>query len=148
MCIYIHKVLSSLVPNFSISIYFKADTSRGQLLHVPNVKGTYSSTVMLKEGVFGIEGLRLFNSLPKIVRNFVGPTDRFKLLLDLYLDSILDQPNGKNHVYAGSTNWLGKLSISIKDWRKTLHSDNWMLTKGTFLFKKNESSSNDYMLLD
>ena len=49
----------------------------------------------LNEGALSVEGPKLFNSLPRSIRNFDGPVDRFKNLLDNFLHNIPDQPCGK-----------------------------------------------------
>ena len=69
-CINMFKIISSLVPNFGVIVDNRIDTRTGQFLCVPTCTGVLSSTKTLKEGALGLEGLRLYNSSPKAVRNF------------------------------------------------------------------------------
>ena len=81
---------------------------RGREAKVPKSKGS-GKFQSIREASFQINGPRLFNSLPKAVRNTtkVG-IEEFKLKLDKYLESIPDEPKMENYLYSkymSSDNW-------------------------------------------
>ena len=100
--VYIWKILEDLAPNCGIvQIQDSEETRLGRRLKVPLLKGCAKSN-KLKEQAFQINGAKLFNCLPQIVRNqsrkskkqhlfATGPED-FKMQLDVYLSTVPDQP--------------------------------------------------------
>ena len=100
--VYIWKILEDLAPNCGIvQIQDSEETRLGRRLKVPLLKGCAKSN-KLKEQAFQINGAKLFNCLPQMVRNqsrkskkqhlfATGPED-FKMQLDVYLSTVPDQP--------------------------------------------------------
>ena len=74
--------------------------------------------------IFG-QGPILFNSLPRIIREYEGNFKGFKALIDVVLDIIPDRPclngyrNGNNDIFDKETN-------SISTWMSNLNLQEWM----------------------
>ena len=64
--------------------------------------------------------------MPIFLRNLKCTQDRFKSFLDLFLQEIPDNPNGKDYV-STAMNHINKPSNSIRDWSRTLKLSNWRL---------------------
>ena len=94
--IYIYKVLEELVPNFSANkVQVKISERRGRLCVIPPVTSSHCPSVVknAREASFPIRGPRIFNSLPKHIRNISGVSvDAFKHKLDKFLRSVPDKP--------------------------------------------------------
>ena len=59
----------------------------------------------LQENSITVFGHRLYNSLPKYLRDIESvKTEKFKLELDKFLDTIPDQPNMPNYVTTSGSN--------------------------------------------
>ena len=88
--IYVWKILEGISPNCGIEV--TSSDRRGREVRVPPSKGT-GRIHTLREASFQIHGARLFNSLPKIIRNLKNISiEDFKNNLDKYLQSIPDEP--------------------------------------------------------
>ena len=94
--IYLYKVISNIVPNFN-SDKFEDKTinsdRRGRMCVLPGLN--QSAPTRLKtiiDSSFAVRGVKLFNILPKKLRNFDGSPDSFKRLLDAFLSKVWDQP--------------------------------------------------------
>ena len=87
-----------MTPNFndpeSGGIKVVENERRGRKCHVPTVSRRASAAVQrLRYSSFAIVGPKLFNSMPKKVRNISGCTiDFFKQRLDSYLKTVPDEP--------------------------------------------------------
>ena len=116
-CIYIWKILEGISPNCGIEEL--NSERRGREAKVPKSKGS-GKFQSIREASFQINGPRLFNSLPKAVRNTtkVG-IDEFKLKLDKYLESIPDEPKMENYTPNICSQTTGKASNSIIDHAKS-----------------------------
>ena len=91
-CIYVWKVLESLVPNFGLqSTHSKR---RGRSCIVPPVRRIASQKAQtIRFNSIGILGPRLFNYLPASVRNVSGCSlNIFKGALDKHLETVPDEP--------------------------------------------------------
>ena len=88
--IYTWKVLEERVPNCGIKS--NSHDRRGRECIIPQLKGK-SSIRNLRDQSFQVNGPRLFNSLPKQLRNMSKvPIDEFKMKLDNYLANLPDKP--------------------------------------------------------
>ena len=88
--IYTWKVLEGLVPNCGIKE--SISDRRGRECIIPHVKGK-SSIQSLRNQSFQVNGPRLFNSLPKKLRDIRKVSvDDFKEQLDKYLSALPDHP--------------------------------------------------------
>lgn len=99
MAIYVWRILENQVPDFTqknqISEKCSPINSRnGRLCKLPHIKSTATCRVKtLLYGSLSVNGCKLFNSLPRYIRNLTGcTTEAFKMHLDKYLVQIPDQP--------------------------------------------------------
>lgn len=94
--IYTFKVLEGLAPNFTANkIESTYSERRGRMCKIPPLTNRHCSSAVknAREGSMAIRGPRLFNQLPKYLRNVTGvKADTFKKKLDRYLTQLPDQP--------------------------------------------------------
>ena len=96
--IYVWKILESRVPNISCEgasgIKKLHSLRNGRSCFIPPLNSsTPASLQRLREGSFSYHGARLFNALPKDLRNLTNcSTLSFKNKLDKFLAQIIDQP--------------------------------------------------------
>ena len=94
--IYVWKIIEGIVPNLSSSgrVITKDSPRYGRVCLIPSVKSSAKSQVQrLREGSFGVNGPRLFNSLPSHLRNMTGVDHvDFKKELDKFLWTIAGEP--------------------------------------------------------
>ena len=97
--IYVWKILDGKVPNISncsrhIVTAMESDRRLGRLCILPKHQNTATARVKtLLHNSFTTRAVRLFNILPKELRNTAGcSVDSFKNLLDKILASVPDQP--------------------------------------------------------
>ena len=90
--IYVWKILENRVPNFGIEV--GCSKRLGRYCIIPHVRQSSSCrTQNIRFGSMGINGPRLFNSLPPIIRNISDCSiDVFKRAVDKHLESIPDEP--------------------------------------------------------
>ena len=89
--IYTWKVLEGLVPNCGIKHH--QNERRGRLCEIPQSKGR-QAVKSLRENSFQVAGPRLFNSLPKSLREIKKSSKlEFKEQVDLFLATLPDHPN-------------------------------------------------------
>ena len=80
---------------------------RGRLAEIPPMKSKVSSEVKnARENSVKVKGARLFNLIPRELRNFSGSVEKFKTDLDSWLESIPDQPTVNGRQRAAQTNSL------------------------------------------
>ena len=88
--IYTWKILEGLVPNCGLILV--ENSRRGRLVEIPPLKGK-PSVRKLREQSFQVDGPKLFNSLPKYLRDLTKvPVEELKEQLDKFLETIPDQP--------------------------------------------------------
>jgi ribonuclease P/MRP protein subunit RPP40 len=117
--IYSWKVLQGLVPNCGLSLDSIPDSRRGRTLAIPPLTGSVRAIRSMKESAFQTEGPRLFNSLPREVRNIKGCLQTFKSHLDAFLETVPDQPATPGLV-PGAQKLSGAPSNSVRDWVKKI----------------------------
>ena len=96
--IYIWKIMENLVPNVSnmdqtgIQWFWHQRRGRNCIVPTANLRGPkHFQTV--RYASFGVRGPRLFNMLPKAIRDITGcSVDAFKRSLDKYLATVPDEP--------------------------------------------------------
>ena len=90
--IYIWKVLENLVPNINGSISSYIHVRHGRKCRIPLIKAN-SKMSKIKESSLPIHGTKLFNALPKHVRDITNVNiEAFKTALDALLKTIPDEP--------------------------------------------------------
>ena len=96
IAIYTWRIIEGNAPNISPThgIVVHNNQRRGRMCKVPNVSPSSTCKVKsIRHSSFAIKGPRIFNSLPKDLRNFKGGTvEEFKLRLDKYLQTVPDEP--------------------------------------------------------
>jgi hypothetical protein len=108
--IYTWKVLENLVPNVNNKIQGKDHIRLGRMCTI-NYHNT--TTQKFREGSLTINGPKLFNSLPKNVRDLKGVSvEKFKRALDSHLKKIQDQPQipGYTECRRANTNEITEMS--------------------------------------
>ena len=110
--IYMWKIINDLVPNCGVE-WTEATERKGRMCKIPNLKGS-SKVQKLREQSFQMAGPKLWNCLPKSVRNLKTTSlDEFKQLLDDFLCKVPDEPKSET-LSPGATNTLtGRPSNSI-----------------------------------
>ena len=119
--LYTWKILEGLAPNLSEGpngISPKWSDRRGRQCNVPHVRTRAPRRIQsIRRASFGIKGPRLFNCLPKHIRNLKGVTvNKFKSQLDKFLSTIPDEP-----LIPGYTMYRRVNSNSILDWVNACH---------------------------
>ena len=92
VCIYVWKILEGIVPNFGLQV---EDSKRnGRYCRLPLIKATAPCRIKtIRFCSMGVNGPRLFNSLPKRIRNKTDcSVAAFKRDLDAHLCGIPDEP--------------------------------------------------------
>ena len=110
--IYMWKIINDQVPNCGVE-WTEATERKGRMCKIPNLKGS-SKVQKLREQSFQMAGPKLWNCLPKSVRNLKTTSqDEFKQVLDDFLCKVPDEPKCET-LSPGATNTLtGRPSNSI-----------------------------------
>ena len=105
--IYTWKTIEGLVPNCGVN--WSPETERnGRLCEIPQRKGK-ASVQTLRNQSFQMSGPKLFNTLPKNIRNMTKYyLDEFKLKLDTFLSKVPGEPK-----VTGRTPGASKLHCTI-----------------------------------
>ena len=116
--IYIWKVLEGLVPNVNMKINLSTNfhARLGRKCQIPNVPNT--KLAKSREASLSINGARLFNIMPKSVRNLTNVNlSTFKCALDRFLNCVPDEPQLPGytaHRRASSNSLLAMISENRK----------------------------------
>ena len=112
--IYTWKILENLVPNINGKIESKDHIRLGR---VCINKFSNSKSQKIRDGSVTIDGPRLFNSLPKHIRDLSGISlTKFKQSLDSYLANVADEPQIPHYTACrrANSNCLSEMSkISV-----------------------------------
>ena len=88
--IYIWKILEGYAPNCGVEVALE-NARIGRKCKIPHlVQNGRQAIQTLRESSFQINGARLFNCIPKNVREIRQCQDEFKEALDNYLSTIPD----------------------------------------------------------
>ena len=89
--IYVWKAMEGLVPNCGLK-WTNIEERRGRVCEVPKLKGSKEVQKCRKQS-FQMSGPKLWNSLPKNVRNLKNcDIEHFKEVLDCFLSKVPDEP--------------------------------------------------------
>ena len=90
--IYVWKILEGYAPNCGLEI--ASENQRlGRKCKVPSLVTNGRKAIQtLREACFQTNGPRLFNCLPKYIREIRKDQEEFKTKLDIFLSSIPDEP--------------------------------------------------------
>ena len=118
--IYVWKILEGYVPNCGVEL--ATDNERlGRRVKIPGLKRKGRQAVQtLREQSFQINGARLFNSIPKKIRNTMKDQDHFKASLDEFLSSVPDQPRIGSLVPSATDQLTGRQSNSLLAWTRDI----------------------------
>ena len=95
----------------------------GRRCRVPQLRpGGRRAVQTLREQSFPINGARLFNTLPKKIRDIRRSQDDFKEALDLHLMTIPDQPRMGRLVPTALDQTTGRQSNSLLAWATSLRT--------------------------
>ena len=108
--IYVWKIIQGLAPNLLGNDKIRCNELNqrlGRYCCLPSLNRAAPNYVQtLRENSFSVHGPRLFNELPKEIRNFDGALDTFKRKLDEYLAAVKDIPNDPTEPQAAPSNSL------------------------------------------
>ena len=117
---YIWKILEGYAPNCGVE-ETPINPRIGRKIKISTLaKNGRAAIQTLRENSFQINGARLFNSLPKEIRNMKLNQDEFKEALDKYLSSVPDQPRMGSLVPAATDQLTGRQSNSLLAWTHTI----------------------------
>ena len=94
------------------------------LISIPKLSGKVSAIRTIRERTVSIHGVRIFNSMPRIIRDFNGDFSGFKSLVDIYLMDIPDCPILDGYI-SHNLDRDNKPSNSLIDWNANLNNVNW-----------------------
>jgi hypothetical protein len=98
--LYVWKILQGIVPNVGEEgIKSRSSIRHGRVCFVPKPLSTASAAVQaIREGSFNVNGAKLFNALPKSIRN-LEDVDllTFKRRLDEFLWTVADEPQSPGY---------------------------------------------------
>ena len=102
--IYIWKIIQGLVPK--PGVHTKISLRRGRTCEIPMlISQAKNSLKSMKDGNFLVNGTRLFNSIPKSIRDMEDCSlNIFKNALDQYLSSIPDHPRVTGYTSQNESN--------------------------------------------
>ena len=103
--IQIWKMIEGIVPSLNPSLIQQSSTQqrRGRMLQVHKLASTPSHLLQIKRQSVRCFGVKLFNSLPKHIRNITNTSvDKFKRKLDTFLNTIDDHPHLRSGANQGS----------------------------------------------
>ena len=110
--IYIWKIMEGLTPNCGVSWSESTERNR-RVCKIPPLKGA-RSVQTLRSQSFQVSGPRLFNSMPKNIRNMKKCSlEDFKMTLDTFLRNIPDEPKTESLIPRATNQLSGKQTNSL-----------------------------------
>ena len=110
--IYIWKIMEGLTPNCGVS-WSESTERNGRVCKIPPLKGA-RSVQTLRSQSFQVSGPRLFNSMPKNIRNMKKCSlEDFKMTLDTFLRNIPDEPKTESLIPRATNQLSGKQTNSL-----------------------------------
>ena len=118
--IYMWKILEGYVPNCGVELA-TLNERLGRKIKIPSLtKNGRQAIQTLREQSFQINGARIFNSLPKNIRNIKKDQEQFKVSLDEFLSSVPDQPRIGSLVPTATDQLTGRQSNSLLAWTRDI----------------------------
>ena len=115
--IYVWKILEGYAPNCGIELA-QENQRLGRKVKIPSLaRNGRQSIQSLREQGFRINGARLFNILPKKIREIKYNHEEFKEALDVFLSGVPDQPRIGSLVPTATDQMSGRQSNSLLAWR-------------------------------
>ena len=106
---YVRKIILGQVPNVGLQIGSDRSARQGLKLKVP-VSRKYSALYL---NSFAIRGPKIFNILPRELRNSIDSNTVFKSKLDEFLSKIPDEPR----IICGISSARNDLEYEIGQWK-------------------------------
>ena len=106
---YTRKILTVQVPNVGLEVESHVNSRLGLKIRVPT---TMNSSTLYCDS-FAVKGPRIFNVLPKDLRNITDSDSTFKKKLDDFLTMIPDEPR----ITYGTRIASNELDHKISEWR-------------------------------
>ena len=132
--LYIRKMICGIVPNLGVMV---VDSRWGPIVEVSRSNRGTDHTKSLVDRSLLVEGSRLYNSIPRRIREFKGTYLGFKNCVDRLLLSVPDCPREVG-AEPMARNGDGQPSNSLKDWMKSEllmdYDDSWVPRKRPELF--------------
>ena len=110
----------------------KNESRFGLKVEIPKISGSVGSIITIRERTINIAGAKMFNSMPRIIREYAGKLEGFKTLLDQFLSDIPDCPVIDGYI-SHNLDGKSKPSNSLIDWNNNLNNSNW--TPGALMHK-------------
>ena len=107
--IYVWKIISGLIINFSdprSRIVTRDNPRFGRICRVPTVSNRLWRIWSIHQYSLSVTGPKLFNKLPRDLREYNGSLESFKNRLDVFLRSVEDQPVTPHYYQVGRSNSL------------------------------------------
>ena len=120
--IYVWKIIHGVAPNCGIK-WSECEERRGQLCEIRKLRGK-CSVQKLRRQSFQVAGPRLWNCLPKNVRNFKGNQDDFKQILDQFLSKIPDEPKTEGLI-PGAVDQISGKQTNTLIYQVTRRKETW-----------------------
>ena len=125
--LYMYKILKGAAPNIGLTS-LPPTLRRGRMLTVPSIHGSRVHIKTLRETWLMTEGPRLFNSLPRAIRDLNVSIETFKAHLDNFLSTIQDIPYGNSSETPDASCLRNYPSNSIRHWTQLLNTKDWTIT--------------------
>ena len=127
--LYLKKMLLGKVPNLGITVNY--ESRNGPILELKRTNRGTNHVKVLRDRTLLVEGVKIFNMVPRKIREYDGSYLGFKNCIDKWLNEIPDIPRDLgNEPYARNID--GKPSNSLKDWSKIItFDDSWVPAKKT-----------------
>ena len=107
---YTWKSLSNMVPSLGFEKW--NHPKYGIMIRIPKVNYKIHSVRTKRDRSIYGQGPILFNSLPRVLREYEGGFNGFKALIDIFLGEIPDRPclngyrNGNNDIFGNENNTI------------------------------------------
>ena len=120
---YVWKSLMGIVP--SLDFELKQDVRSGPKIIIGKMTGCKMKIQTLRERSIYIAGARIFNAMPRVIREFKGEFNQFKIIVDKYLATIPDCPLLEGYTTHNLDKNL-KMSNSIIVWSHNMKTTDWV----------------------
>ena len=120
---YVWKSLMGLVP--SLNFKLKTDLRHGPKIVIENMTGCIRRVQTLRERTVYIAGAKIFNSMPRYIREFKGEFAEFKKTVDQYLSEVPDCPLLEGYISHNLDRNL-RMSNSLIVWSENMNTYDWV----------------------
>ena len=123
-------MLIGKVPDLGLSL--NTDSRYGPIINLKRSNVGSNHVKALRDRSIMVEGVRLYNSVPRKIREYNGSYLGFKNCIDKWFSDLPDMPRELGNEPLGRSN-EGKPSNSVKDWRRIDqhrdYDDSWVPKK-------------------